>query len=434
MSNALFLVLAVAVAYLAARVLFDWLARRFLIVSGAEYLLLGILLGPQLSGLLSTEALDGFAPLTILALGWIGAIVGMQFYVPGLVKLPGNMYRLAFFEAFVTLGLVTGVMLVTLSWAFGMTHEAALVPAVAMGAIAAVSAPAGIQMVARRLGRRGPVVKQLEIATAIDALVGVSAIGFLFALRRPPGELITQAITMTEWAVISIGLGIIGGVLFHLFLGEEHDGDRLFISLAGAIILVSGAAAYLALSPMFAAMIMGATLINTSRARTDIALTLRNAERPFYFVLLVFAGATWRPVLDPWWVLAVSVFLIFRVAGKVGGARLAARTKGALPVLGPDWGRALLGQGGLALALGLNYLQFRQGVLGDVVFTAAIASVLLTDVASARIAHSVLAPLTMGANAQTGEQPVPGSSSSGEHESNAPTVDAGARIIETEGG
>ncbi len=434
MSNALFLVLAVAVAYLAARVLFDWLARRFLIVSGAEYLLLGILLGPQLSGLLSTEALEGFAPLTILALGWIGAIVGMQFFVPGLVKLPGNMYRLAFFEALITLGLVTGVMLVTLSWAFGMTHYAALVPAVAMGAIATVSAPAGIQMVARRLGQRGPVVKQLEIATAVDALVGVSAIGLLFALRRPAGELITQAITVTEWAVISIGLGIIGGVLFHLFLGEEHDSDRLFISLAGAIILVSGAAAYLALSPMFAAMVMGTTLINTSRARTDIAQTLSHAERPFYFVLLVFAGATWQPVLDPWWVMAVTVFLICRVAAKVGGARLAARTRGALPVLGPDWGRALLGQGGLALALGLNYLQFRQGVLGDVVFTAVIASVLLTDVASARIARSVLAPLTMGAVAETGERPAPAGAGSADSESTEPEARAGGRPMEAEGG
>ena len=38
-------VLANVGAYLAAHVAFGWLARRYLIVSGAEYLLLGILLG-----------------------------------------------------------------------------------------------------------------------------------------------------------------------------------------------------------------------------------------------------------------------------------------------------------------------------------------------------------------------------------------------------
>ena len=76
MSAGLILVLAVAVAYLATHVAFDWLARRLLLVSGAEYLILGILLGPSVSGVLSVETLAGFAPLTTLALGWIGAIVG----------------------------------------------------------------------------------------------------------------------------------------------------------------------------------------------------------------------------------------------------------------------------------------------------------------------------------------------------------------------
>ena len=40
MSAGLILVLAVAVAYLAAHVAFDWLAKRLLLVSGAEYLIL----------------------------------------------------------------------------------------------------------------------------------------------------------------------------------------------------------------------------------------------------------------------------------------------------------------------------------------------------------------------------------------------------------
>src|SRR5919206_881865 len=102
MSSALVLVLAVALAYLAAHVAFDWLARRFLIVSGAEYLLLGILLGPQVTGVLSARTMAGFAPLTTLALGWIGAIVGTQFYLPGLVRIRGLMYRLPFREALAT--------------------------------------------------------------------------------------------------------------------------------------------------------------------------------------------------------------------------------------------------------------------------------------------------------------------------------------------
>jgi Kef-type K+ transport system membrane component KefB len=110
-------------------------------------------------------------------------------------------------------------------------------------------------------------------------------------------------------------------------------------------------------------------------------------------VLLVFAGASWRPSASAWWWIPVLLFLVARVAGKIGSARLGARINGALPVLGNDWGRALIGQGGLALALALDYTRFEGAVLPNIVFSAAIASVLLTDVTSARLIHSVMSRL-----------------------------------------
>ncbi|HET7584834.1 MAG TPA: hypothetical protein VFK13_08005 [Gemmatimonadaceae bacterium] len=392
MSGTLVLLLAVAVAYLAARIAFDWLARRFLIVSGAEYLLLGILLGPQVSGVLSAGVLEGFSPLIILALGWIGAIVGTQFYLRGLVRIPGIAYRLAFVEGVATFVFVSGLEWFLLARAFELTSRDAIVPAVGLGAIAVVSAPAGIEVVSRQLGRRVPVVRQLQVTTAIDALVGICALGLLYCVYHATPPAASRVVTPTEWAVITLGIGLVGGMLFHLFLGSERGSDRLFISLAGAVVLISGAAASLHLSPLLAAMVLGATLINTSANRTEIATTLSNAERPFYFVLLVFAGAMWQPRWSGWWIVPVLLFLVARALGKVASARLSSRLNGALAMTGSYWGRALLGQGGLAVALALDYHGF-QGGRGDVVFGAAIASVLLTDIASARFVKSVVAPM-----------------------------------------
>lgn len=419
MSAPLVLVLAVALAYLAAHVAFDWLARRFLLVSGAEYLLLGILLGPQVSGVLSVSTMTGFAPLITLALGWIGAIVGTQFYLPGLIRIRGRTYRLAFIEAGLTLLVVAGLESYLLAWVFGLPLAMAVIPGVAMGGVAAVSAPAGIEVAARRLGVRGPLVRQLEVATAIDALVGVVTMGLLLCIWHTGPTSGTRPLTPTEWAVVTIALGLVGGTLFHLFLGAELAGDRLFISLAAAIILVSGAAAYLHLSPVLASMVLGATLINTSGSRQEIAQTLASSERPFYFVLLVFAGATWVPSSGGWAAAQpVALFLVVRVLAKIGTARLGARFNGALPELGADWGKALIGQGGLALALSLSYLRLPEMPLPNVVFTAAIASVLLTDITSARLIHSVaerLAPRELGRRLRgmTGEHRARGSGTGG---------------------
>jgi hypothetical protein len=304
------------------------------------------------------------------------------------VRVRGLSYRVAFAEALLTLLFVAAVEFAVMHSWLRLSEWDALAAAIALGAIAAVSAPAGIGIVARHLGRRSALLRQLEITTAIDALVGIVTIGFLLAIRHPGDVDVIRPITTTEWVVISLAVGIVGGVLYQLFLGRERDEDRLFISLAGAIILTSGAAAYLHLSPIFTAMAMSATLVNLSSSREEIARTLHASERPFYFVLLIFAGASWEPSLRAW-VIPVVVYLIARALAKVGGARLAARLTNTLPALGPNWGRALLGQGPLALALGLEYVRMPNPPVPNVVFTAAIAAVLLLDVSSAWLIRSV---------------------------------------------
>jgi hypothetical protein len=393
MSPALILILVVSGAYLAAHVAFEWLARRFVIISGGEYLLLGILLGPQVSGLIGADAVGGFAPFMTLALGWIGAVIGVQFYVPGLVRVPGIFYRIALLESILSLAVVAGLMAWLLSWIAGQPVAVVLPAAVVLGAVAVATAPSGIALVVHRLGRRGPLVRQLEVTTALNALVAIVSFGLLLSLSRglPAEAAAGRAPTPTEWVVISLAVGVVGGLLFHLFLGGERKSDRLFIALAGALILASGASAYLRLTPLLAALLIGVILVNTSPNRDEIRQVLIRVERPLYFVLLIFAGAAWRPI--PWiWVTVVVAFVLARTLAKVGGARLAARLTGTIPVLGLHWGRALLGHGGLALAIGLNYQILDGGLLANVVFTATIVSVLLTDLYSARLAHSVLEP------------------------------------------
>jgi Kef-type K+ transport system membrane component KefB len=224
-------------------------------------------------------------------------------------------------------------------------------------------------------------------------MVAITAFSLLICLVHPaPPATSWRPPTPTEWAVLSVGIGVVGGALFHLFLGRERDLDRLFISLSGAIILASGAAAYLGLSPLFPTMLIGMVLINTSPNRDQLRQALGKVERPFYLVLLLFAGAAWEPPVGGprvALVLTVALFLIARMAANLGSARLATRLSWMLPELGPGWGRALLGHGELALAIGLNYVFLEFAVMPHLVFTATVASVLLTHLFSARLVRAV---------------------------------------------
>lgn len=393
MSASLVLILVVATAYLATHLLYEWLAKRLLIVSGAEYLVLGVLLGPQVSGVIPVEAAESFGPIVVLGTGWIGLTVGMQFYLPALVRTSGLTFRLAVIESLVTLGVVTGALWWVLP-RLGLTTEFwAIVPALALGSIAVASTPAGLDIALRDRTRREPVVGQLETSLGVNAIVAVLTMGILFSWVHRAPVMGLRPPTPTEWAVITVGVGVLGGMLFHLFLGEERQVDRLVVSLGGAVILASGTAAYLNVSPVLATVVIGMVLVNTSRGRSELRSVLAAAERPFYYVLLLLAGLSWRPSTSATVIAVVAVYLVSRTATKVYATRAATSWNNATPALGRDWGKALIGQGRLTVALALDYARRPELPIGDVVFTAALASVLLTEFAAARLVRAALLPI-----------------------------------------
>lgn len=390
------LILLVVLGYLAARFAVDWLARHALVVSGAEYLVLGLLLGPHGTGVLKPEQLSGLAPFFMLAIGWMGASIGFQFWLPVLTRTPGLLFRLAFIESLVTFGVVASACWYLLvgneSDPTALTPLAAALPAAILGAIASTSSLTGARIAAKALGRRNLAVRQLEVAGAIDAFVAVIIVSVALATYHVPVGVLVREPTATEWMVISGGIGLVGGWLFHLFLGDERSPDRLFIAVAGAVVLTTGAANYVGMSALLPGFLLGFILVNTTRQRDLVGDVLARVDRPLYFLMLVSAGALWAPSAKDVFVLLL-VFLGLRMVGKVAGAWVAAWGSGALNAFGPRWGLALIGQGGLAIAIALDYSLSRAAVMPNMVFTAALASVLITDVFSARLARDVVAQL-----------------------------------------
>jgi hypothetical protein len=393
MTSGLILVAVVAAGYIAARIAVGALARRYLIVSGAEYLVLGVLLGPRVAGLISASVLDSFGPLITLAIGWMGAVIGSEFHLKRMLRLRGELYQVAFLEAILVVGIVGGALFLLFTRVLGVLPADAVAPATILGAIAVTTSSSGIALAGRRLARdrtaRTPLLHQLQVAGGMDAAVGILTFGTVLCLVHlpPPGDI--RPPTPTEWAVIGGAIGVLGGIVYHLFLGGERDPDRLFISLAGAITLASGTAAYARLSPLVPTMLIGAILANTARNRHEIVQVLHRVQRPLYLVLLIFAGAAWR-VPGGAWGLPLVAFVLLRLFAKPAAARVATRLSGMSRVIGGNWGIALVGQGSLAIAIALNYRIFDDSDLSNVVFTAALVSVLATDLLSARVVRAVV--------------------------------------------
>jgi hypothetical protein len=222
---------------------------------------------------------------------------------------------------------------------------------------------------------------------------------------RPP--------TATEWAVINLAVGIASGVLFHLFLGPrdqlvETGGDsRLFVALAGAIVVASGASYYLNLSPIYTNLVLGFILANSGSAHRDVTRLLLATERPVYLALLIFAGAAWSPG-SPELLFVAPVFVVIRLAARFLGGWVAGGLVAPRELKNPRISRALLTQGGIAVALAVNYTQVRADLNADLVLTATLVSVLLFDIVGSR--EAVLSLSARGGEPDPKEQvpePIP---------------------------
>lgn len=396
MSAPLLLILIAALAFLATHVAYEWLAKKLLIVSGAEYLVLGVLLGPQVTGLFPPSVGQAFEPILVLGIGWMGISAGMALRLPRLVRIPSVAYRLSLVESLTTLALVAAGATSALAYAFQQSYADVLLPALILGAIAVASTPAGLDVAyglsARSTRRAAPVLRQIEVAHGMDAFVSIVAFGILIAVAHTQVPLMTRALTTTEWVVVTLGIGVVGGALFHLFLGSERSPDRLFISLGGAVILTSGAASYLQLSPTLAAFVMGIVLANSLRQPAPVDDVLRSGERPLYYVLLMLAGAAWAPGSNVAWWLVIMHYVVLRTIAKLWGTGIVTWLNRAQSSVGLDWGRALMGQGRLTFALALDYS--RRGLpYGDLIFTCAAVSVLFTEFFAARFVRSAVDPL-----------------------------------------
>jgi hypothetical protein len=396
----------ITVGYILAYLLFDRLRDRFGYVGGAEYVVIGFLLGPRVTGLLGAGQVQDLTPIVSLALGWLGMLLGTYFRLPTLALATAGHLRIAFAEALTTFGGALAALLVLFHYVAGYAWPEATVQAVTLASIATLSSPAAVDAVSRRPRGRSPLFPVLQLTARVDALVAVTAFGLVLAVfHQGQVSLSVRPPTATEWAVINIAVGVASGVLFHLFLGprehldEAEGGSRLFVALAGAIVVASGASYYLNLSPIYTNLVLGFILANSGSAHQDVSRLLLATERPVYLALLIFAGAAWSPS-SPELLFIAPLFVVIRLAARFTGGYIAGGLVAPPGVRNPRLGRALLAQGGIAVALAVNYTQVRPDLNPDLILTATLVSVLLFEIVASREAGEVAAAASPGHEAE----------------------------------
>ncbi len=381
------LVLSVGAAYLLANFVVDWLQKRFLVAEGAEFLVVGIMLGP--SALNAVADLSGLLPVISLAAGWVGLLRGMEISRRRMQESPAGTVRLALGDALFAGTLVAAAAYV--GFASGMagplTQRETWLSSIMLGCCAGAS-HANTVMLAGRYELEGKIVLLLERGARLGDVIVVYVFGLLFCVfHEAQGE--SQAALVLnpwQWGVVSVLLGIVLGVSFRPFMGENDTPAGRFLALVGIITFSSGAAYFLNLSPLFVNLVLGAALVNTARYGKSIHASLESTERPMTLLLLVLAGALLRaPPLGPT-LVGIAAFIVLRLLGKrVGSFTLSIGS----PVRG-DLYRGLLAHGDVTLAMAISFRIVYQGVAVDIAYAIVLASFVIHSWIAPRMLRSLL--------------------------------------------
>jgi Kef-type K+ transport system membrane component KefB len=397
MNALLALILIGALGFVFGRFLFlrprpgSWVERFFL--SGVEFLVVGALLGPFGLSILDHKNLASLEPFAVLALTWIGLLMGLQLRYRHLTHFPLTYFRVAVVEGTVALLLAFAALAALFAlWTPGepMSPDRWRA-ALCLAAVAALSSPSAAALHGPGETRAGHCAGLLRFVPAIDPLISLAGFAFLFAAWHVSSGLLRVAPDTGGWILVSIAGGLTLGFLFLLLLRTTAEGDETMLVVLGMAVFSGGLASVFHLSPLVIGLVAGAVIGNAPRSQERLMPVFLRLERPLYVALLVVAGAAWR-FDDPWGYGLAAIYLVVRVAAKYLGIRLALATS-PLPFRPPRrWWVGTLPQGALAVAIAVSYGVVYRDVLATRVFSAILVSTALLTLASGQLVATALQP------------------------------------------
>src|SRR5207247_2441570 len=135
------------------------------LTAGAPLVLLGLVLGPGID-LINRPVLGALAPVTALAIGWIGAALGARFEWRAMRRIGRGTWLLAALSAAAAFAVVTlgAWLLGRLVPALATVWTPRLPALLTIGAVAAASGPGAVTLVARAVGIRKSVTRAFSMA------------------------------------------------------------------------------------------------------------------------------------------------------------------------------------------------------------------------------------------------------------------------------
>lgn len=374
------------------------LVRKIGLPRVSGYIVAGLLLNPKITGFVDSGFVKDMGIATDFSLAILTFAIGGTLALSSLRDLGKKILFIALGEAQLSALLVMAGCLATLPFLLPGVNGfwTVIAPlAILLGALASPTDPSATLAVVRQYKAKGMVTFSIMASAALDDALGILNYSLAVVVAM---VLVTHHLggigTILE-PLISIGgavaLGAAAGLAFRYaptWLRGENDGLQLAL-LLGLLGVCYGVSSKLNLDQLLATMVMGITIVNTSRhqERHHIFHLLEESIEPIVFIVFfTISGMLLDVAVLIQYLPVVLVFVFFRSVGKLAGANLGARLGKASPNVRKYTGWGLIPQGGIVIGLAL--------LLQDVPALASISHILLNVIIGATVIHELIGPLT----------------------------------------
>lgn len=328
-------------------ILFGRLAKFVRLPNVTGYLIAGLILGPSFLNLIPASMVNGFSVISDAALGFIAFSIGSEFNLAYFKKVGAAPVLIAICESLGAVILVTGALI-----ACGFDTRLSIL----LGAIAAATAPAQTIMVINQYRAKGSLTSMLMSVVAIDDAVALIGFGFAATIVKMMNSqedvnILLSIVNPILEIVISFLIGGMLSIFMKIIFRWFKKPSNVLCITTGFILLTYWLAELLHGSPLLACMALGGVLVNI---HSNIEKTVKVNESftpPIFMIFFVISGAGFKISALAGIGIIGLVYVIVRVAGKIGGAWLGGKLTKQEDKICKYLGPTLMPQAGVALGL-----------------------------------------------------------------------------------
>ncbi|MEE4176289.1 MAG: cation:proton antiporter [Bacteroides sp.] len=376
--------------------IFGELAEKIKLPKISGYILAGILLNPDLVGIMTNDFVDHTDPLLSVSLSFITFSIGGSLSASKLRASGKKVIFLTLFESVFAFISVFLFLFLSLSLVFKTFDSLYVIIAVSLvlASLAAPTDPSATLAVIHEYKARGEVSSTILEIAAFDDIVGITIYTLVMAfaaffLGKTELDFGKTLLNLGSGIGGAIAIGGIMGLLFNVtikFFKDQPEGSLIVLTFS-LILLSYGISELFGFESLLSTIALGAVVSNFNPISEKIfKLIERYTDELIFVIFFTLSGLHLQLSSFTGSYVLIIIYILARMIGKFSGMYVGSEIVHASPAVKKYTAGGLIPQGGIVIGLALI-------LTADPVFKDT-ASMIMGVVIGAALIHEIIGPIS----------------------------------------